>query len=82
MDVIRLMQKRLKDDIGILGDHVLHGVMEQAVEVGTGIDNSKRYTSQEYADKEAKILESFEDYRVNKASIKIDPNRPSQLHQQ
>lgn len=79
MDVIRLMQKRLKDDIGILGDHVLHGVMKDAVEVGTGIDNSKRYTSQEYFDKEARILESFEDYQTNKTTIKIDSTKVDEL---
>ena len=73
MDIVRLMQHRLKDDVGILGDHVLHGVMEQAVEVGTGIDDFKRYTSQDYADKEAKILESFEEYQTHKAHLKIDP---------
>lgn len=79
MDVIRLMQKRLKDDIGILGDHVLHGVMKNSVEVGIGIDNSKRYTSQEYADKEAKVLECFEVFQTKKASIKIDPNKVEEL---
>ena len=79
MDVIRLMQKRLKDDIGILGDHVFQGVMQNAVEVGTGIDNSKRFTSQEYFDKEARILESFEDYQANKTTIKINPNKVEQF---
>lgn len=79
MDVIRLMQKRLKDDMGILGDHVLHGVMKNSVEVGIGIDNSKRYTSQEYADKEAKVLECFEVFQANKARIKIDPNKVEEL---
>jgi ATP-dependent exoDNAse (exonuclease V) alpha subunit len=79
MDIIRLMQKRLKDDIGVLGDHVFHGVMKDVVEVGTGIDNSRRYTSQEYFEKEVAILESFEGYQANKSTIKIDSDKVEEL---
>ena len=74
-DVMRLVQKRLKDDVSVLGEHVFQSVMKEAVEVGKNIHEQVRYTSQEYADKEARILESFENYRNQKAFVKIDPVR-------
>lgn len=81
MDIVRLMQNRLKDDIGILGEHVLRGVMENVVEVGIGIDNLKRYTTQEYADKEARILKSFDRYLTGKSNIQIDLEQIDQVIQ-
>jgi len=78
-DVVRLMQHRLKDDLGILGEHVFYEVMKQAVEVGKNIHEDMRYTSQEYYDKEAKILESLDRCQTNKATLKIDPNKVEEL---
>ncbi len=72
-DVMKLVQHRLKDDMGILGEHVFQSVMKEAVEVGKNIHEQIRYTSQEYADKEARILESLEGYQNQKAFLKIDP---------
>lgn len=70
--VVSLVQKRLKDDMGILGEYVIDAVLKEAVEVGKDIHGFKRFTSQEYFDKEAKVLESFEAYQDKKAAISID----------
>lgn len=79
MDVIRLTQKRMKDDPSHLTQHVIESVMNEAVEVGTGLNTQKRYTSQEYFEREAGILEAFEQYQVSQAAIKIDPTKVDDL---
>ncbi|MGV8948897.1 MAG: AAA family ATPase [Candidatus Paracaedibacter sp.] len=71
-DVMKLVQHRLKDDMGILGEHVFQSVMKEAVEVGKNFHEQIRYTSQEYADKEDRILGSLEGYQNQKAFLKID----------
>jgi ATP-dependent exoDNAse (exonuclease V) alpha subunit len=77
--VVSLVQKRLKDDMGVLGEHVIDAALKEAVEVGKDIHGFKRYTSQEYFDKEAKVLESFEAYQDKKAAISIDPAKVEAL---
>jgi ATP-dependent exoDNAse (exonuclease V) alpha subunit len=79
MDVIRLAQKRMKNDPSFLTQHVIESVMNEAVEVGTGINAQKRYTTQEYFEKEAGILEAFEQYQASKAAIKIEASKVDEL---
>ena len=79
MDVIRLAQKRMKDDPSFLTQHVIESVMNEAVEVGTGINGQKRYTTEEYFNREAGILEAFEQYQASKAAIKIEASKVDEL---
>ncbi len=78
-DVLNLVHRRLKDDMGLLGEHVFHAVMKEAVEVGKTFHEQTRYTSQAYADKEARILESFEDYQQSKTILKVEPSKVDAL---
>jgi len=79
MDVIRLTQKRMKDDPSPLTQHVIESVMNEAVEVGTGLNTQKRYTTQEYFEREAGIIEAFEQYQATQAAIRIDPTKVDDL---
>ena len=58
-DVVRLVQDRMRDEVGVLSQHVIYSVMKEAVEVGGGFDDIKRYTSKDYQAKEDYILESL-----------------------
>jgi ATP-dependent exoDNAse (exonuclease V) alpha subunit len=71
-DVVKLVHKRLGDETGALASHVIHSVLKQAVEVGIGFDDLKRYTSLEYKEKEDQVLVSFQNYLGQKASVAID----------
>jgi hypothetical protein len=78
-EVVKLVHKRLGDDTGVLATHVIHSVLKQAIEVGIGFDDLKRYTSAEYKEKEDQIFQSFEVYQEQKASISIDDTRVEEL---
>jgi ATP-dependent exoDNAse (exonuclease V) alpha subunit len=67
-DVVKLVQSRMKDDIGVVSQHIIYAVMKEAVEVGVGFDDIKRYTSKEYKAKEDYILESLEALGEQKAA--------------
>jgi len=71
-DVLRCAQNRLKDEPGVLIEHVFHAALQEAVSVGKDIHGQMRYTTQEYADRESEVLESLKKIGNQQASIKID----------
>ncbi|MCE3230503.1 MAG: hypothetical protein K0R52_431 [Alphaproteobacteria bacterium] len=74
-DVVKLVQYRLQDEAGIVSQHVIYSVMKQAVEVGVGYDDIKRYTSADYKAREDHILESLEAYKDQTAVVSISQER-------
>lgn len=71
-DVVRLVFERMKEEGGILSQHVIYSVLKEAVEVGIGFDDLKRYTSPDYKAKEDHILDSLERYGNQPAALPID----------
>ncbi len=78
-DVVRLVLNRMKDDVGVLSQHVIYSVLREAVEVGIGFDGQRRYTSKDYKAKEDQILESLEAYKEQRAAISISKDRVEEL---
>ena len=72
LDVIKIVQNRMKDDASVLVQHVIESVIDQSVPVGTSITGQERFTSQEYLDRETSILDSLDRLKDQKASHKID----------
>ncbi len=78
-DVVKLVHHRMKDDVGIISQHVIYSVMKEAVEVGAGFDDIKRYTSKDYKAKEDHILESLEACKGEVAAVSILQDRVAEL---
>jgi len=78
-DVVKLVHHRLKDDVGIISQHVIYSVMKEAVAVGVGFDDTKRYTSKDYKAKEDHILESLEACKGEAAAVSISQDRVAEL---
>lgn len=78
-DVVKLVHHRLKDDVGVISQHVIYSVMREAIEVGVGFDDIKRYTSKDYKAKEEHILESLEASKDEGAAVPISEDRVAEL---
>lgn len=78
-DVVRLVQERMKGDVGIVSQHVVYSVLKEAVEVGVGFDDLKRYTSKEYKAKEDEILSSLEALGKRTAATSLSQDRVDDL---
>lgn len=78
-DVVQLVQKRFQGEESNLTHHVIYSVLKEAVEVGIGFDDFKRYTSKDYKVKEDQILSSLDTYHNETAAISISKDRIKEL---